>query len=537
MNKRFIACTVFAVALLLFVLVGSVMVYGADSPTDTGQDKNSLQEQNGGNKMLEKEDALGTKRSKKPNSPEDDGVGTPGSSSKAANDNIPGVQIPGSAVIGGNLNSYSNEDDVYRLWLNAGQTIVVSMTGPAGSDFDVYFFNSLATSVTSTTGLVSGSASYTHYPEEFTYTVPAGAGGYYYLDVYAYSGAGNYIFSWSVNASPDDNIPGIRLPGTSPIGGSLNQNTDHRDVYYVYLSDGQTFNASMTGIGSNDFDMILFKWGSTNAESDTGVAGSGSLSYPDNMSYTVPPGGGGYYFLDIYTSPPPEADPPYTTWGSGNYIFGYSIVNHNPIGSVDGISSVGPNLINVRGWTLDPDSISSIPVHFYADGVPLGTTTANLVRGDIGAVFPGYGANHGYSANLSLGPGPHNVCAYGINTGTGGNAGLGCRVINVAVNPVGNLDWASRAGIWGTASGWAIDPDTAAAVAIHLYSDGRLIGPQPADLYANRTRGDIGARFPAYGANHGFYVYGGMSSLPHNLCVYAINQGPGVNTLIGCRVI
>ena len=83
-------------------------------------------------------------------------------------------------------------------------------------------------------------------------------------------------------------------------------------------------------------------------------------------------------------------------------------------------------------------------------------------------------------------------------------------------------------------AGWAIDPDTASPTDVHVYVDGTLavVGP------ANQTRPDVGIAYPLYGPNHGFSISAPISRGRHEVCVYAINQGPGTeNRLLACRTV
>ncbi len=64
----------------------------------------------------------------------------------ASDDDIPGVGAPASPITG-TLDENTDWSDVYRVWLNAGQTLSVSMSGAAGTDFDIYLYAPNATSV------------------------------------------------------------------------------------------------------------------------------------------------------------------------------------------------------------------------------------------------------------------------------------------------------------------------------------------------------------------------------------------------------
>jgi N-acetylmuramoyl-L-alanine amidase len=206
-------------------------------------------------------------------------------------------------------------------------------------------------------------------------------------------------------------------------------------------------------------------------------------------------------------------------------------VDPNPNGSLDLVDRV-PGGLRVAGWALDPDTASPVPVHVYAGGA-LTAVPTGANRPDVAAVWQAYGAGHGFDATVAAAPGPQNVCAYAIDTGPGDNMPIGCRTTNVAVNPVGSLDLA--VGGTGTirVAGWAMDPDTGSPIPIHVYADGAFAGASS----ASGARTDIAQAFPAYGGGHGFD--GQLLSAPgvHTLCVYGINIGAGVNSVLGCRSV
>lgn len=101
----------------------------------------------------------------------------------------------------------------------------------------------------------------------------------------------------------------------------------------------------------------------------------------------------------------------------------------NPVGVVDYVGVQG-NAITAGGWAYDPDTKDPIPVHVYVDGSGY-AFTADQSRPDVGAIYPMYGPNHGYSVSVPATPGVHQVCVYGINIGAGGNQLLSCRSVTV----------------------------------------------------------------------------------------------------------
>jgi hypothetical protein len=110
--------------------------------------------------------------------------------------------------------------------------------------------------------------------------------------------------------------------------------------------------------------------------------------------------------------------------GSNNTLFGCrTVLGVDPVGNVDGVTR-GPNGVRVCGWTLDPDSGGPAMVDIYANGIGLGRIAADRPRPDIAHAFPGYGGAHGFDVVVPVGG---TICAYGINTGPGNNALLGCR--------------------------------------------------------------------------------------------------------------
>ncbi|MFD4423047.1 hypothetical protein ACFWN7_16300 [Agromyces sp. NPDC058484] len=243
---------------------------------------------------------------------------------------------------------------------------------------------------------------------------------------------------------------------------------------------------------------------------------------------------GGAYEVCIYG---------YNVGAGGHTLFGCpkaAVPSGAPFGTVEAVT-VGESSITVSGWAIDPDTAESIAVHVYVDSAGAAFQAA-LDRSDVARAYPVYGPKHGYSQQLAVQPGAHDVCVYAINTGAGGHTLLGCNRVDVpgppgtipelGRAPLGNFEAATPSGGQLTVSGWAIDPDTSASIPVHIYIDG--VGTAYA---ADRERDDVGSAYPGYGSRHGFSEQIAVAPGPHDVCVFAINTGPGPHTLLDCRTV
>ncbi|MEB0001336.1 hypothetical protein QN345_01195 [Cryobacterium sp. 10I1] len=209
-----------------------------------------------------------------------------------------------------------------------------------------------------------------------------------------------------------------------------------------------------------------------------------------------------------------------------------TVLSGAPVGTLD-VVSVGPGTITAAGWAFDPDTTASIPVHVYSDSSGVaGSATGS--RPDVAAAYPGYGSSHGYAITFAATPGVHRVCSYGIDVvSPGGNQELGCKTVTaMSGSPVGVIDSLSATNGKLSVSGWAYDPDTAQPIPVHIYVDA-----SGTPITAPNERLDFAAVYPAYGPNHGYGFTTAITLGSHNVCVYAINVGPGSNALLGCKVV
>jgi hypothetical protein len=202
-----------------------------------------------------------------------------------------------------------------------------------------------------------------------------------------------------------------------------------------------------------------------------------------------------------------------------------------PIGNFESVTVSGRSA-TVTGWAIDPDTIRPIAVRVSVDGKST-RVTAQTSRLDVAAAYPVYGATHGYTRTVDIPIGPSSVCVEAINT-SGPDTDLGCRSVTTpdeGKSPTGAVDEVTVSGTSANVRGWAIDPDTAKPIDVHVY-----VGASASVLTANASRPDVGAAYPLYGSAHGY-----QSSVPipvgtSRLCIYAINTS-GANPLLGCRTV
>jgi hypothetical protein len=100
-------------------------------------------------------------------------------------------------------------------------------------------------------------------------------------------------------------------------------------------------------------------------------------------------------------------------------------------------------------------------------------------------------------------------------------------------SPVGNFEAAWRNGGGVRVAGWALDPDTFDGTGIHVYVGNNGYGAVANNAY----RGDIANLYPGYGPWHGFDHTFPVPAGPSQVCVYAINVGPGAPVFLGCRTV
>lgn len=271
------------------------------------------------------------------------------------------------------LNEYYDQDDYYKITMNAGQILYAYLEVPVqvNTDFDLYIFDSSGNQLD-----ISEAA----YGNENA-SAYAQSAGVYYVNVWAYDGIGTYTLHVNVQAGTgtdtnndiDSAVPA--LVG-SPITNTINQYGDQDDYYSIDLTAGQTITVTMTGPSDADFDLYLYD------DSPQIVASSEEATSSENIVFTAP--SSGTYYVN-----------PYAYSGFGTYSLdinagsGGSVLNANA-GSdrtvsadqtvtFDGSDSSGA--ITSYAWTFGDDSTGNgeTTTHSYSS---TGSYTVTLTVSD-----------------------------------------------------------------------------------------------------------------------------------------------------------
>ena len=195
--------------------------------------------------------------------------------------------------------------------------------------------------------------------------------------------------------------------------------------------------------------------------------------------------------------------------------------------------SRAPSPVKVSGWVIDPDlPPSPVRVHMYVDGRAVAATRPNIARTDIGLAYPratrqprlrvDRTAVAGDARGLRLRDQPRGGDRQPRHRLQDRHAGRAPgRPVRAGDPDAGQVQ----------VEGWAIDPDTADPISVHVYVDGQC---RQAAL-ADETGPTWSRSRPGYGRRHGFDVTVPVLGGTRSICVYANNRSSGSGTpRLGC---
>lgn len=181
-----------------------------------------------------------------------------GVTARGVDDTLPGIETTATHITGTLDAVGADDDDVYRVHLEAGTQLTVVLTADPGTDFDVemYRFNAENDRL----GLVSRTSG-REYPVAFAFTILES--GAYSLDVHANSGSGAYTLDWSSHPLR----PGEFLPGREMTGGDVTDTLDVATATAVYwrvrLEVGDAFVVTVTPVVGLEVSARLWGPGAT----------------------------------------------------------------------------------------------------------------------------------------------------------------------------------------------------------------------------------------------------------------------------------
>ncbi|TDL78983.1 S8 family serine peptidase [Peribacillus frigoritolerans] len=154
-------------------------------------------------------------------------------------DDLPGVPWEGSSI-SQSLDSEKDLNDVYRIDLVKGQRITAKLTGGTNRDFDLYLFDPNTQTVNTSENIVAYSEKTGTTVDSFSYVVPYT--GTYYVNTYAYKGAGSYKLEISASGA---------APGNYQDNNAMLLYDGSWKSYSSSLASGTTFksaNSSSSGV-------------------------------------------------------------------------------------------------------------------------------------------------------------------------------------------------------------------------------------------------------------------------------------------------
>ncbi len=211
--------------------------------------------------------------------------------------NIPGIRLE-SHTVTGSVDIVTDADDVYRLAVDVGQVLTVSVSADVfGDPIGLAVFPP----VWDNAGTLEPSLDVWHTGDtvfgegtSVTLNVPvndAERAGDYYIDVSAPSGSTGYHLSWSA-------VPGL-IPGApladAPADSALTTTT----VYNIPLRYGDTFKGTIDAAPGVQVGARIFKPGSLGPDNYQVAWEDAGSTDPKTYSYAVPADAEGIYYLEL----------------------------------------------------------------------------------------------------------------------------------------------------------------------------------------------------------------------------------------------
>jgi len=194
------------------------------------------------------------------------------------------------------------ENRLYAVALGAGERLSISLSSSAG-EFDVYLYAPGLGVLSDATAIAHASEGV--YPRRLTYDVPTDISGTYYVEVYAYDGAGSYSLDWSITPASERarkdvaaaTAASLPLDRTFSIADKLQAN----DLVSFYVAGSRRLSVDLAGPAGADFDVYLYSPGTDSVIPSyvQPVAWSNGSTANESFVFDVPMGAAGIYYLEV----------------------------------------------------------------------------------------------------------------------------------------------------------------------------------------------------------------------------------------------
>lgn len=195
---------------------------------------------------------------------------------------IPGVIMTLGEPVTGIIDAATKPVDVYRLELDATQTLLVSISAPDGYDL-LTIYSPGTTSLEGATD--EDIATVESGDVEFEFEVAA-PGTYYFAITADGAGQSYELKARSLDAEPDapitDDIPGVPLALNTPVSGILDETTKPVDVYQLELTAGDIMLFTLNA--PNDFKELKLYYPGTRT---IVTAGSDETAFAECCEYEL----------------------------------------------------------------------------------------------------------------------------------------------------------------------------------------------------------------------------------------------------------
>jgi hypothetical protein len=258
------------------------------------------------------------------------------------------------------------------------------------------------------------------------------------------------------------------------------------------------------------------------------------LCYVDGEGVTLTyPCGGAWEGLldcggdDYYNPNPAPGSYLATHWNTANNKFltdAEAGAADPPEGAMTSVEVIDGRAV-VRGWALMPGWADPTRIQIRVNGTSVKKNFASLPSNQVPAQHAGLGPNHGFVATVPVPVGTNKVCAFALDSFTGGpSSRIGCRTVTmVDTRPIGAVDGIYKTVNGVSVKGWTLDRNYAAPIEVAVKVDGKVRKVVTADT----TYPGLSTFFPWYGNNHGFDFRVYVPPGKHMVCVVARNSTPG----------